>query len=152
MAYMLSLIMVCKVIIDTNVFVSAVLSANGAARAVLRSALLYEITPIFGNALLAEYEYVLGRENIFDKADVSQHERQILFEALLSVSKWNRIHFLWRPNLKDEGDNHVLELGVASGAEAIITGNTKDFKKSELLFPELLILTPSEWLNRRTTP
>ncbi|MDD5028207.1 MAG: PIN domain-containing protein [Rhodoferax sp.] len=31
------------------------------------------------------------------------------------------IYYLWRPNLRDEADNHVLELAVAAGAQAIIT-------------------------------
>jgi hypothetical protein len=29
----------------------------------------------------------------------------------------------WRPNLRDEGDNHLVELAIAGGAEAIVTYN-----------------------------
>lgn len=53
-----------------------------------------------------------------------------------------RVHFLWRPNLPDESDNHVVELAVAGGAEAIVTKNVRDFQRSELLFPALRILRP----------
>jgi hypothetical protein len=27
----------------------------------------------------------------------------------------------WRPHLRDEGDNHLVELAIAGGAEAIVT-------------------------------
>ena len=138
-----------RIVIDTNIFVSAILSPDGAARAVLRLALTKEVTPIFGNALLSEYEDVLGRDNIFAHAKITSSDRQALFEALLNVSVWTNIHFLWRPNLRDEGDNHVLELAIASGASAIITNNIKDFSRSELAFPSLMIKTASDWLTWR---
>jgi uncharacterized protein len=143
--------MIEKVVLDTNVFVSAILSADGAARAVLRLALNRNVTPVFGNALFNEYEEVLGRDHIFEKSVIGKGDRQALFKAVLNVSIWTNIHFLWRPNLRDEGDNHVLELGVASGAQAIISHNIKDFSNSELIFPNLMIATPGDWLNRRHT-
>ena len=43
-------------------------------------------------------------------------ERRALFDALLSVSEWIKVYYLWRPNLPDEGDNHLIELAVAGGA------------------------------------
>lgn len=43
-----------RVVIDTNIFVSAVMNADGAPRAVLRLALRGEILPLFGNALFSE--------------------------------------------------------------------------------------------------
>ena len=55
-------------------------------------------------------------------------------------------HFLWRPNLPDEADNHLIELAVAGGASAIVSQNIRDFKRSELHFPEIQILTPKECL------
>jgi predicted nucleic acid-binding protein len=72
-----------------------------------------------------------------------------LLDALLSVADWVRIHFLWRPNLADEGDNHVLELAVAGGARAIITSNLRDFHNAELLFPDIEIFKPGDFLNWR---
>lgn len=148
-AYMLSENVILKVVLDTNIFVSAVLSPDGGAREILRMALNGAIKPIFGNALLSEYEDVLGRNSIFEHAKISQQERQVLFEALLNSCQWSRVHFLWRPNLRDENDNHVLELGVASGAHSIVTSNVRDFSGSELAFPHLRVLTPGEFLNWR---
>ena len=76
-------------------------------------------------------------------------ERGALFDALLSVSEWVRIHFLWRPNLPDEADNHVIELAVASAAKAVITANLADFKRAELLFPNLTICDAGTYLKER---
>ena len=52
--------------------------------------------------------------------------------------------YLWRPNLPDEADNHVVELSVAGGAEVIVTHNMRDFERAELRFPGLRVLTPGE--------
>ena len=58
------------------------------------------------------------------------------------------VYYLWRPNLPDEGDNHILELAVAGGAESIVTQNIRDFRRSELRFPGIAVLTPEEFLQR----
>lgn len=50
--------------------------------------------------------------------------------------------YLRRPNLPDEADNHVVELAVAGNAEAIVTHNTRDFRRNELRFPGLAVVTP----------
>lgn len=141
-----------RVVVDTNVFVSGLLSADGAARAVLKLALTRAIQPAFGNALFAEYEDVLARKALWATCPLSHDERAALFEALLSVSDWVRIHYLWRPNLADEADNHVLELAVAAGAEALITANTRDFARAELAFPGVRIQTAGQFLKWRQTP
>ena len=46
------------------------------------------------------------------------------------------------PNLPDESDNHLVELAVAGGAEAIVTHNIKDFNRADLTFPGLQVVTP----------
>jgi conserved hypothetical protein TIGR00305 len=82
-----------RVVIDTNVFVSALISADGAPRKVIRFALEGQIEPVFGNALFAEYEDVLAREALFTRAPLNRAERSALFDALLSVSRWTSLHF-----------------------------------------------------------
>jgi putative PIN family toxin of toxin-antitoxin system len=138
-----------RIVIDTNVFVSALLNQNGAPRDVLRLALRRDVQPVFSAALFAEYEDVLARKSLFTRSPLDASEREALFDALLSVSEWVRIHFLWRPNLPDEADNHVIELAVASAAKALITANLADFTRAELLFPGLRICDAGTCLKER---
>jgi predicted nucleic acid-binding protein len=49
-----------RVVVDTNVFVSALLNPDIAARGVLRLCFHGQIVPLMGNALYSEYEDVLG--------------------------------------------------------------------------------------------
>lgn len=138
-----------KVVIDTNIFVSALMNAYGAPREIIRLAMLGEILPLMGNALLAEYEDVIRREQIIGLCILSETERQDLLNAFLSTCEWTSVYFLWRPNLRDEADNHLVELALAGGANTIITANKRDFKNGELGFPDLEILNAGEYLRTR---
>jgi len=99
-----------------------------------------------GAALFAEYESLLSRETLFESCRLDARQRDTLFNAFLSVCRWTNIYYGWRPNLRDEGDNHVVELAVAGGASAIITKNVRDFQRAELHFPGLRVLSPEEAL------
>lgn len=66
--------------------------------------------------------------------------------SIFSVCEWVQIHYLWRPNLKDEGDNFLIELAVAGNAESIITNNLKDLRNAELQFEGLKVLAPEDYL------
>ncbi|MXW87555.1 MAG: PIN domain-containing protein [Boseongicola sp. SB0667_bin_21] len=118
------------------------------SRHVLRLALRGEIAPIFGNALFCEYEDVLARDALWNGCPMERGEREALFDALMSVSLWIPVYFLWHPNLADEGDNHVLELAVAGGAESIVTANKRNFRRNSLHFPSIRIESAGEFLER----
>jgi predicted nucleic acid-binding protein len=100
-----------------------------------------------GAALFAEYESLLGRKKLIEGSSLQPAERQAVLNAFLSVCRWVKVYSLWRPNLRDEADNHLIELAVAGGAEAIITKNVRDFQDAELVFPSLRILRPEELLS-----
>lgn len=134
------------IVVDTSVFVSALLGPGGASRAVLRHALEGHSEPLMGASLFAEYEALLHRPGLFDGSRLSAAEREALLNAFLSVCRWTRVFYLWRPNLPDEADNHVVELAVAGGASAIVTKNVRDFRRAELSFPALRILSPTDYL------
>jgi putative PIN family toxin of toxin-antitoxin system len=124
-----------RVVIDTSVFVASVMASENAARAVVRLCLLREIEPLMGNALFLEYESVLGRAHLFANSPIDRRMREELFDAFLSVCRWTLIYYLWRPNLQDEADNHLVELAVAGNARYIVTHNRRDLASSELSFP-----------------
>ena len=132
--------------VDTNVLVSAVITADGAAREVVRQCLLDYARPLVSNALFLEYEEVFARDELFAEALITSQDRAVLLDAFLGVCEWVSITFLWRPNLPDESDNHLIELAVAGHAESVITGNTKDITGGELIFDTIRIVTPGAWL------
>jgi predicted nucleic acid-binding protein len=99
-----------------------------------------------GQALFAEYEDLMARSDLFLKSPLSENERDELLNAFLSVAEWIPIFFLWRPNLRDEADNHLIELAVAGAATQLITHNPRDLKNGELKFPPLQIMTPAQFL------
>ena len=138
-----------KVVIDTNIFVSALMNAHGAPRQIIRLSLLGELSPLMGNALLGEYEDVIGRERIQAKCVLDAGERQELLNAFLSACEWVSVYFLWRPNLRDEADNHLVELALAGGANTIITANKRDLNNGDLSFPDINILNAGEYLDKR---
>ena len=131
-----------RVVVDTNVLVAAACSSTGASREVVRRCLLGRWEPLIGQALFAEYEAVLSRSDLFAGSPISSVERYALWAAFVSRCRWVRVRYLWRPNLPDEADNHVVELAVAGGAESIVTFNKRDFERGELYFPGLQIVTP----------
>lgn len=133
------------VVVDTSVFVSALRSADGASRQVLRMALEGGITPVMGQKLFLEFLDLFERPGVFDDCPVTAEDRLTLFEGFLSMCRWCEVFFLWRPNLADEGDNHVVELAVAAGASVVITHNVADFR-GELRFPGVEVLRPKEFL------
>ena len=135
-----------RIVLDTNILVAATSSATGASREVLRRCLRGHYEPLMGQALYAEYESVLARAELFVESPISARERNALWAALLSRCVWVRVYYLWRPNLPDEADNHLVELAVAGHAEAILTHNTRDFGRTELRFAALRIVTPSALL------
>jgi putative PIN family toxin of toxin-antitoxin system len=134
-----------KIVIDTSVWISALITKNSKARELLRLVFQEKLFAQMSEALFREYEDVMKRKKIQDLTPLSLSEQNELFEAYLSTCKWNEIYYMWRPNLKDENDNFVVELAVASAAEAIITYNVKDFKNTELIFKHKII-TPEEFI------
>ncbi len=138
-----------RVVVDTNIFVSAIMGTQSASREIIRLCLKGELQPLIGNALLAEYEDVCSRADLFDDTILSLDGRTALLDAFLASCQWTPIYYLWRPNLRDEGDNHIIELAVAGGASIIITANIRDFAKPALVFPGLDVCTASEFLARR---
>jgi putative PIN family toxin of toxin-antitoxin system len=131
-----------RVVIDTNVLAGAFLGPSSHNRQAIRACLQGRVQPLIGQTLFCEYEDVLARRGLFRSSLLTRGERQEVFAAFLSVCEWVQVYFSWRPNLADEGDNHIVELAVAGGAVAIVTNNVRDFVAPQLRFPGLRAVTP----------
>ncbi len=137
-----------RIVLDTSVFVAALKSEEGASRAIVRLCLMRLCQPLLGVKLFTEYEDVLGRSDLFRDSPLTPRERDELLDAFLSGCEKVPVFHLWRPNLPDEGDNHLIELAVAGSAATLVTQNTRDFRGSELRFPQLAIERPAEFMRR----
>ena len=58
---------------------------------------------------------------------LTQDDVTDLVDALCALSVAHEIYYLWRPYLRDPGDECILELAVAAGCDYIITFNQRDF-------------------------
>lgn len=134
---------------NTNVLISALLKPDTAPRQILRLCLQQHVTPLMGNVLLNEYEEVMQREKLFARSPLSLQEREGILDAFLNVCEWVSVYYLWCPNLRDEADNHLIELAIPGGATHLITGNTKDFHGASLRFPSLSVITSRAYLTQR---
>jgi putative PIN family toxin of toxin-antitoxin system len=137
-----------RIVIDTSVLISALIGSTGASRELIRLCLQGEYQPLMANNLFLEYESVVLREEIITQCTLTKQEIFALLDAFMSVCQWIDIYYLWRPNLRDEADNHLIELAIAGNAQIIATKNIKDFLNSDLIFPNLSILKPEQIVRR----
>jgi len=66
-------------------------------------------------------------------------------DYLCAVGHHRRIHFLWRPVLRDAQDDMVLELAVEAASDCIVTHNIRDFEGAARF--GVRVLSPSAFLN-----
>jgi uncharacterized protein len=135
-----------KIVLDTNIFISAVLGTNGASRQIIRGCFKQEYLPFMGNTLFLEYETFLARPELVGRCIINPKEWDALLDAYLSVCRWVMVYSAWRQNLRDEADNHLIELAVAGGADCLVTKNIRDFNGAELQFPGLKVQSPERFL------
>ena len=80
--------------------------------------------PLFSNKILDEVEKTISE---ILNPNVGKHQRLIISEAfpdtIVSGYEWREQSII----LPDEGDNHIMALGVNSFADIIVTNNLKDF-------------------------
>ncbi len=65
----------------------------------------------------------MGRD-VWTWQTTDDNRRQTL-AALAAASRWVKIFYGWRPNLRHEGDSQCMELVIAGAAEAIVTYNPR---------------------------
>lgn len=136
-----------KIVIDTNIVLSALFSNKGASNKLL--VWLFENKKrcnVVSNTLVTEFEDVLTREkNVKQYNNLEKEDVLAFIDDICLISYQQSIHFLWRPFLKDSNDDMVLEVAVNANVGAIITFNPKDFKGVKENFG-IDILTPKEYL------
>jgi putative PIN family toxin of toxin-antitoxin system len=114
-----------RLALDTDVMVAALRSHTGASRQLLTAAFDHRLVLLASAALMLEYESVLKRPEHMDALGVSLAEIDVILDAVISVAEPVAPRFLWRPQLKDPGDEMVLEAAVNGGADRLATFNVR---------------------------
>ena len=131
-----------QVVIDTNVFITALRSDRGASFLLLSLIGLKKFDFHISVPLILEYEEAARK--IKWKGKPQWKYILDIIDYICLEGRHNKIHFLWRPRGRDLRDEMVLEVAVASNCNAIITYNKKDFAEAVSFGVELL--TPKEFL------
>lgn len=137
-----------RLVKDTNVFVAALKSGAGASRELLRRLLLRKHTPLMGDKLWFEYRDLIHRAELWEGSPLNEAQRGLVLAGFCDVCEYIPIFRLWRPNLMDEGDNHVMELCIHGNAAALVTFNLKDFRAAMFAPPGLAVVTPGKFLTQ----
>jgi putative PIN family toxin of toxin-antitoxin system len=129
-----------RVVLDTNVLISAALISTGRPFAVLKHVLETGVL-LFSDETFEEVATRLMRPK-FDRY-VSESTRQVLLVDLAAIAEWTAITGAVHV-CRDPDDDKLLETAIAGRADALVTGD------SDLLelhpFRGLSIVTPSEFI------
>ena len=128
-----------RVVLDTNVIVSGLLSPFGAPGEIIRMVASGFLEFCYDARILSEYQNVLTRQKFpFDQAHVEDLLEQIEFCGHITTG---------RPlakRLPDPDDEPFLEVALGGKAQYLVTGNLKHFpvKKRQ----GIRVVSPGEFL------
>ena len=113
-----------KVVLDTNVIVSAHLKEDGIERMILTLARAGHIRLFLSNAIFAEYQEVLLRPKFKLTASLVAESLDLIRSKARMVRPTTRVQAA-----SDPDDNKFLECAEAAKADYLVTGNLRHFPK-----------------------
>ncbi len=132
-------------LLDTNVLIAGLSSARGASYALLQAVASARLRMVASPAMWLEYESVLKRDAIRALHGFSVDQVDAFLSALALWVEPVSLHYIWRPQLRDPGDEMVLEAAVNARVHALVTLNVKDFSTAAPRFG-LAVKTPAQAL------
>ena len=127
---------------DTNVLIAGLRSKRGASHQLLRLVGTGVFDLNLSVPLVFEYEAVGKRQA--PELGLNPGEIDAVVDFLCRVGEHREIFFLWRPTLRDSGDDFVLELAVECAADYLVTFNKRDFSEASRF--GLKVVSPREFL------
>ncbi len=128
-----------KIVLDTNVLVSGLLSPFGPPAEIVRMVAADILQLCYDARIINEYRDVLKRPKFqLNHETISILMDQIKFRGDLAVAE------PLTNNLPDEGDGPFLEVAIDSDAAFLITGNVKHYPVS--FRKDVKVVTPTEFL------
>ena len=117
-----------RIVLDTNVLISALRSSGGASFLLLSELGSADIELNVSVPLVLEYEATCKR--LAHELGLTHQDIDDVVDYLCAIAEHREIYYLWRPQLPDPRDDMVLELAVECEAQ-IVTHNVRDFVGSE---------------------
>ena len=127
-----------RLVIDTNVLVSAAIKPAGLQRTVLLLAVTKPARLYVSRAILEEYREVLGRPELRIRKGAQQQLLHLIKNHSFTMVPARRLDVAADPD-----DNIFLECADAAHADYLITGNLKHFPR---FWKETKIITPREFI------
>ena len=134
--------MTLRIVMDTNVLIAGLRSRRGASFRLLRLLGRSSFQTVVSVPLVLEYESVCKRQS--RSIGLTYSDIDDILDYLCRISDQRQIFYLWRPLLRDPGDDMVLEVAVEAEAEFIVTFNLRDFAGAERF--RLRVVTPYAFL------
>ncbi len=113
-----------RLVLDTNVIVSAALKPDGLQRTVLLLAMTKPARLYVSRDVVAEYREVLARREFRIRKGLRQQFLQLMKNRAWLVHPAHALQVA-----KDPGDDKFLECADAARADYLITGNVRHFPK-----------------------
>jgi len=132
-----------RIVLDTNVLVSGLLTPFGTCGEIVRMLTSAEIVLCADARILLEYDDVLHRPTF----DINPHDVDVVMEYIQKSAEVHATSPLARP-LPDEDDNPFLEVAVSSDADCLVTGNLKHFPTR--CRADVRVLSPRQFLDNFT--
>jgi putative PIN family toxin of toxin-antitoxin system len=123
-----------RMVVDTDVMVAALQSDQGASRALLEALFRGEAAMLLSTSLMVEYEAVLTRPKILERAGIAVAELIALLDDVARICIPVQIDYRWRPASCDPNDDHILETAINGSANVIATFNLRHLAKSAAKF------------------
>jgi predicted nucleic acid-binding protein len=134
-------------VLDTDVVVAAMRSPRGASAELLRRIDSGQATMLLTVALALEYEAICTSAEHRLASRLSEAAADLYVDTLIEMAEPVQLFFRWRPQLRDPGDELVLEAAINGRASAIVTFNEKHLRDARSSF-DIEVLRPGEALTR----
>jgi len=128
-----------RLVVDTNIVVSAALKPDGLQRTVILLAITKPARLYLSTAILAEYRDVLSRPEFQIRKGLQQQLLQLIGKRARFVAPARRLLVT-----SDAGDNIFLECADAARADYLVTGNTRHFPR---FWKKTKIITSREFVS-----
>jgi putative PIN family toxin of toxin-antitoxin system len=128
-----------RLVVDTNILVSAALKPQGLQRTVLILAITRPVTLYVTEAVLEEYQEVLARAELKIRRGLQQQLLQLIKNRARLVRVVRPLQVA-----KDPEDDKFLECADAARADYLVTGNQRHFPK---FWKKTKIITSREFIS-----